>query len=284
MPGATMVFARLSRLVSRKLTALPLLIAAALVFGPTSNANADTTLEVSYKISMAGLTVGIADATSRFSQSSYSIVIKGMTSGISSLFIDSRTTLLGNGRISGTNVQPHSYSLETSESGFEAHVRMSMRAGTIIDLLATPRLREAADRVPIRSGHKRSVLDPIGAFLIATDKFGISDGHRVCDRTIRVFDGWQRFDIRLSYTGERQVTGADDAYNGMVVMCAARYIPVAGHRESRKAVNYMANNKRLEVWYAPIDGAQLLVPYRIKIGTKFGDFTVTSTSFTAASS
>ena len=258
-------------------------IAATLFFSPAHAASV-VTLNATYTISIAGVTIGRADATGRFTDSGYAAVIKGTTSGISRLVSDARATLLGSGRFSRKQVIPVSYNLETSEGDFETHVRMSMRAGAITELLAIPSLREATDRIPLNPEHKRDIVDPVGAFLVAVDKPGIADGRRICGRTIRIFDGWQRFDLGLSYKQTRLVTGTGAAYDGRVVVCTARYIPVAGHRENFKTTRYMAENKRLEVWYAPIEDKPVLVPYRILIGTKYGDLLVTSTRFVTTGS
>jgi hypothetical protein len=247
--------------------------------GSSPGASAETALKASYTISISGLTIGKAEADSRFTDSGYAAVVKGMTSGISRLFSNARATMLGSGHFSGTRIVPTSYNMETSERGFETHVRMSMRSGTVTDLLAIPRLREVPDRVQVSPDDTRNVVDPLGAFFIVTDRPGLPEGGKVCDRTIKVFDGWQRFDIGLAYKQTRLVTGVGDAYDGTVVACTAQYIPVAGHRQNHEATKYMAENKRLEVWYAPVSEMPLLVPYRILIGTKYGDLIITSTRF-----
>ena len=41
----------------------------------------------------------------------------------------------------------------------------------------------------------------------------------------------------------------------------------------------MADNERLEVWLAPIEGTTLFVPHRILIGTKFGALVIEATRF-----
>jgi len=242
-----------------------------------------TTLEATYSISLAGVTIGKAEVISRFTASGYTIAIEGTTTGLSRLISDARATLLGNGRFSAKEVIPASYNLETREAEFETHVRMSVQAGAITDLLTIPRLREAPDRIPLTAAHRRNFVDPLGAFLIVSEKPGTADGKRICERRIEVFDGWQRFDIALSYKSTRLVTGTAGAYDGRVVVCSARYIPVAGHRMSLYTTRYMAENKRLEVWYAPIDDRHLLVPYKILIGTKFGDLVIGSTRFVTTS-
>jgi hypothetical protein len=128
--------------------------------------------------------------------------------------------------------------------------------------------------VPLTASHKNNILDPVGAFLVAVNN--PADGNRVCNRTVKVFDGWQRFDVRLSYREIKAVTGA---YRGNAIVCGARYVPIAGHRPSRESVEYMANNQRLEVWMVPIEGTNVMIPYRIMIGTQVGDLIVQARTF-----
>lgn len=258
-------------------------VAAAIFLGAVSPA-AGTALEATYAISVAGVKIGAADVESRFTDTEYTAIIKGKTSGISRLVSDARAQLLGEGRISGHRLLPSSYDLETREGDFETLVRMKMRAGAVTDLLVIPRLSQHPDRIPLEPEHRRNVVDPVAAFLIVADKPGIGDGRRICERTIKVFDGWQRYDVRLSFKQIRKVTGSGDAYDGRVVVCTARYVPVAGYRMSLKSTRYMVENKRLEVWYAPVKDRPLLVPYRILIGTAFGDLVVVATRFVATDS
>ncbi len=253
-------------------------VAASLPAAPVA-ASGMVTLEASYAITIAGLTIGKADVKSRFTPKGYAAAISGSTWGISRFVSDARAMLAGAGRLAGSRITPASYSLETKESGFETSVSMAMNGGAITSLDAWPGLMEAADRVPLTQNHKRGIVDPVGAFMVALEGNGEPDGKAVCNRTVKVFDGWQRFDIRLTYKDKRAVTGA---YNGDVIVCSARYVPIAGHRPTRDTVEYMANNKRLEIWMAPVEGARVMIPYRILIGTKAGDLIIAARSFSAA--
>lgn len=239
-------------------------------------AAAATTLTASYTISVAGLTVGRADVKAKFTDENYAAAINGSTWGISRFVSDARALMAGSGRIRGSKVVPTTYNLDTSESGFETQVRMSMRGGAVVDLLAEPGLIQAADRVPLTNRHKSNVLDPISSFFVAFDNPAAPSGEQVCNRTVNVFDGWQRFDIRLSYKETKSVASG---FRGDVFVCAARYVPIAGHRPSREAVTYMANNTRLEVWMAPVEGTRVMVPYRILIGTQVGDLVISAQEF-----
>jgi hypothetical protein len=245
-------------------------------FGVMALAAGSTTLTATYMITVAGIAIGRADVKSRFTAKGYAAAINGSTYGISRIVSDARAVLAGSGRISGSSVVPVSYNLETSESGFETHVSMTMRAGAVVSLDAVPSLVAAPDRVPLTPRHKNNILDPVGAFVVALDRPGEPDGPSVCDRTVKVFDGWQRYDIRLSYRETKAVSGG---YTGNAIVCSARYVPVAGHRTTRESVSYMANNKRLEIWMAPVAGTNLLVPCRILIGTQIGDLVIAARHF-----
>jgi hypothetical protein len=89
-----------------------------------------------------------------------------------------------------------------------------------------------------------------------------------CNRTIPVYDGFTRFDVVLSYSGTKQVKIA--GYSGPVVICAARYVPISGHRPNRHVTEFMAQNKDMEVWLAPLANTRVLVPYKISVATLVG--------------
>jgi hypothetical protein len=262
---------------ARRLLALAAVLLAVGLRAPA--AHAETELDASYGATLAGVTIGRADAKARFTKAGYAAVIHGTTSGVSRLVSDARASLVGVGRYSPAAIAPASFKLDTLEGSLETYVRMSFAAGAVSDLTARPRLPEAPDRVPLFREHLAGVVDPVGAFLIPTPAPGLPDGRAVCAHRLRVFDGWQRYDVDLAYKETRQVEGAAEAYRGNVVVCAARYIPVSGHRSGRESVKFMAANERLEVWYMPIGQLPLLVPYRILVGTKFGDLVISSTRF-----
>ncbi len=238
------------------------------------------TLKADYLITISGITIGKANAEGRFTSTGYSATISGRTYGISRLVSDAHAVLAGNGRIHGTHVMPATYALDTDEKGFQTHVNMAMRGGSIVNLSAAPHLLPAPDRVPVTASHKRNVVDPVGAFMVAIDRPLDVAGPSACNRTVRVFDGWQRYDVKLTFKQSKHVINADPkAYSGEVLVCGARYVPVAGHRPDRQSVQYMANNRRIEVSLVPVDGTHVLVPYRILIGTQMGDLVIVSRDF-----
>jgi hypothetical protein len=271
--GARPVFAIAAR--SGRILAGALVLMANLGTPAPAAPNGTVTLQATYMIAISGISIGRADVKARFTEKGYAAAISGSTYGVSRFVSDARATLAGSGRISGNSVMPASYNLETTESGFETSVSMTMRGGAIVGLQAMPTLPKASDRIPLTSQSRQNVVDPVGAFVVAMDKASDTpDGNRACNRVVHVFDGWKRFDIRLSYKETRNGDG-----DGKVVVCAARYVPVAGHRAGDEDVAYMAGNQRLEIWLSAVTGTRYLVPSRIMIGTKVGDLIINARNF-----
>ena len=101
---------------------------------------------------------------------------------------------------------------------------------------------------------------------------GPAAGPAACNRTVRVFDGWQRYDVKLSFKESKHVQGATAAYSGEVFVCAARYVPVAGHRpESRVGASTWPTTSAWRSGSLRSANTTVFVPYRIIIGTQVGD-------------
>lgn len=246
---------------------------------PTPVAMPSGTLQASYTMLLSGITIGRFRLDAVFDRSNYSMIARGATSGMSRFVSDGTGLLKSSGHLAGADVQPANYYLDTTENGrTNSLVSMRMKAGTISSVTALPPLMQKADRVPILAEHKRQIVDPLSAMIAPLYK---SDMGRACNRSIPVFDGWQRFDIRLHYKSTAQVHGENGSYSGPVVVCSARYVPVAGHRPSRESVRFMENNKDLEVWLAPVDDLGLMLPFRMQIGTEVGVLTIHASRFVA---
>jgi hypothetical protein len=234
-------------------------------------------VDATYNILLGGLTIGRFALDTEFDGKGYTITVRGTTSGVSRFVSDGKGYLKSSGRMIGTRVLPGAYLLDTSENGHRnSTVSMQMNAGNIQHVAATPPLAKKADRVPLLPQHKRNIFDPLSAMIVPM-KNGSTAG--ACNRTVPVFDGWQRFDVKLYYKGTAEVDGQDGSYKGSVVVCGARYVPVAGHRPTREAIEYMENNKALEVWLAPVEALGVMIPYRMQIGTEVGMLTIHASRF-----
>ncbi len=234
-------------------------------------------VEASYTMGLNGITIGRFKLNAHVERANYTMAITGTTSGLSRLVSDGTGLLKSSGQIVGASVKPDDYYLDTTENGQTSSVvNMRMRSGTIVSVAALPPLPIKADRVPLLPQHKHSIVDPLSAMIAPLYPANMG---RACNRTIPVFDGWQRFDIRLFYKSTAEVKGEGGSYSGTVYVCGARYVPVAGHRPSRDAVKFMEANTNLEVWLAPAEELGLMLPYRMQIGTEAGVLTIHASRF-----
>ena len=116
----------------------------------------------------------------------------------------------------------------------------------------------------------------MGAVVILAPTSGPILSPAACNRKIPIFDGYTRFDINLTYVGER--TGQGEGLRGSRrrVRCALR----ADLRAQREPAcdQFMADNKDLEVWLAPIPSEHVLVPFRVSARTMVGTTVIEASS------
>lgn len=255
------------------------LVAAALAGSP---AWADA-VGVQYALSLAGLPIGTATLDGTFNRDAYKVDVRAKLTGLAGLLTSGKGAGSATGTTSAGKVIPSTYALISGGSSSTYTVRMALNGGTVGGIEINPPLDPKVDRVPLLEQHKKGVVDPVSALLMPVPDGAPLVDPAACNRTIPVFDGAGRFDVTLSYAETRKVDVK--GYSGPVVVCSARYIPIAGHRAGRKATQFMAENRDMEAWLAPVEGAHLLVPIRISVRTMIGTtvieanrFSVTKTS------
>lgn len=246
----------------------------------TSPAAAADSLKVGYSIRLLGLSMGSAGLTATLSPSSYDIEMSAQLSGLASVVSKAQGGARSNGSIEQGRVLSRAYATASSNSKETRTVRMALNSGAVRSVEVTPPLEPHPDRVPLTDAHKRGVIDPLSALVMPVAGSDLT-GPAACDRTIPVFDGYARFDVTLSYAGTQQVRSP--AYSGPVAVCKARYKAVAGHRANRKQTNYMENNRQIEVWLMPVEGARVVTPYKIAMATQVGQLVIEATKMSLAS-
>jgi len=251
-----------------------LAIAAALV-APTG-ARADV-VHVTYRVSLIGLPIGAVNLNADLTPTSYSIQGDAKATGLVRLFANARGASAGKGAIVEGHVSPATFATIAADSHMTRTIRMALAGNAVTGVEISPPFDEKPDRVPLGPGDEKGVVDPVGAVIIPAPASGPILSPAACDRKVPIFDGYTRFDIDLAYVGERRVT--TKGYEGPVVICSARYVPIAGHRRDRPATKFMADNKDLEVWLAPIEHDRVLIPFRVSVRTMIGTTVVEATEF-----
>jgi hypothetical protein len=235
-------------------------------------------VRATYAVSIIGLPVGTATAIGALEPHRYKIDIGVKLTGIAALVSSAKGAATASGAIGRTGVVPAAYANTTANAYETRTVRMSMGGGAVHGLEISPPFADPVGRVPVNEANKRNIVDPVSALVMNVPAGQPLIGPAACERTVPVFDGFARYDVKLSYVRAEdvQVRG----YSGPVTVCAARYVPIAGHRPAAKATQFMADNRQMEVWLAPVERAHAVVPLRISIMTMAGLLLVEGTEFT----
>ena len=99
-----------------------------------------------------------------------------------------------------------------------------------------------------------------------------------CQRTLSVFDGRRRFDLKLAYKRMDKVK-AEKGYAGPVVVCAVTFQPDGGASQLEHMVKYLSGGREIEMALAPIAGTRLLAPFRMSIASMLGNLVVQARRF-----
>lgn len=242
-------------------------------------AQAQSRLEGRYAVTVAGVSIGKGAWIVDISDDQFTAAASGRVSGVLSVITSGEGAAASRGLISHGRFLPTTYGVKISSEGKSDQVRFSLlKDGAVRDLVAEPELPPHPGRVPVLEGHKRGVLDPITAGLILMNGTGDTVVPEVCQRTMPVFDGRQRYDLALSFKRMEKVK-AEKGYQGPVVVCGVQYIPVSGHRPDRSAIKFLAETRESEIWYAPIAGTRALAPFRISVPTFIGTAVLLATQF-----
>ena len=155
-------------------------------------------------------------------------------------------------------------------------VTMALQEGDVRELAASP--PPSSDLVPVTDANRRSIVDPLTAMLFsaaATDD-GLSQG--ACRHTLPIFDGQQRYDLKLAFKRLDKVK-AEKGYAGPVVVCSVSYEPIAGHRASTPLVKYLSEGREMEIALAPIAGTRLLAPFRLSVVSMLANLVIEANQF-----
>ena len=246
------------------------LVALAHCAGVTS-ARAETKLEVRYSVSLLGIPLGSGSSVLEIGDDSYKIVANGQVTGLLKAFSSGEGAAAVQGAIQDGRVSPSAYVVHIKSRNKVDEVRMAFAGGAVKQLAVEPPVELKPDTVPLTEAHKRGVVDPISMGLLpAVGANGLSP--QACDRKIPAFDGRIRFDLALSYR-RMETVKSEKGYAGPALVCATRFLPIAGHESGRQGIKSLRDSRDIEIWYVPIAGHPLHrhVPHQCPHPVRHGD-------------
>jgi hypothetical protein len=224
-----------------------------------------------YRVDLAGFNLGNFTVTAKFRGDDYDLRGVGNFSILQGIIYDWKGTTLGKGKMTNEGPEPAMYALSYQGGGQGEQLRMNFAAGGVTDVAIVPRHRASPRTIPVTKEQLEGVLDPMsGAFLSARSDNPNGD-LSVCEHTLPVFDGRQRYDLVI--TPKRIVTvkrTTPTGYGGPAVICAVKFIPIAGYQPDNPGIRLMQQSNQIEVWLIPVRGTNMYVPYRIVLPTPVG--------------
>lgn len=232
-------------------------------------AQAQAKLEARYTASLAGLPIGEGTWTIDLGADHYKSAATGTTTGLMRAFTGGHGTTVAQGTLQAGKLLSAAYAATIATAHKTDEIRFTVANGTIKDLSLDPPQDKDPERVPITDADQKGVLDPMTSTLVRMPGTGDLLTPEACQRSVAVFDGRLRYDLKMAYK-RMETVKADKGYAGPVVVCAVFFSPVAGYIPSRTAIKYLTRERDIEVWLAPIAGTRVLVPFRAQAPTPIG--------------
>jgi hypothetical protein len=238
-------------------------------------------LEAHYEASLAGIPIGKGTWVIDITDTRYTAAATGTTTGLIRAFTGGQGTSAAHGTLhAGAPV--NSTFASTIATGHKTdEVHLTVVSGVVKESRVDPPLETEPERIPLTDEHRKGILDPMTASLLRTPGASNPLAPEACQRTVAIFDGRLRYDLRLAFKRMDHVK-ADKGYAGPVVVCAVYFSPIAGFIPMRSAIRYLVKQRDIEAWLAPIAGTRVLVPYRVQGPTPIGRMVLEATQFVSA--
>lgn len=268
-----MVTSRLTSFAIR----LSVVLSSFLVDGGLNLATAQAKLDATYSATLWGLPIGHISWTVELRNNRFTSAATGAISGLLRLVSDGHGDVSAHGRLSAGEPVASNFALNLIAGRWSDEVRILFRGNKAQEYVAaTP--KPGANQVPITDANRTGVVDPMTALLVPVPGASATAMPEACERTIPIFDGHTRYNLRLSFKRVDAVKAAS-GYQGPVVVCSVKFSPVAGYDPKHFLITYLAAQHDIEIWLAPVTGTRLMVPYRMSMPTPFGLGILQATKF-----
>lgn len=242
-------------------------------------AHAQGRVDAQYEVTLAGITVGKGSWVVDIADEQYSALASGKTTGLIAVMSTGQGNGASQGRVIKGQLVPAFYSVTMTTNKKTELLKITLAGGNVKEFTIEPEPPVSPGRIPVTEAHKRGVADPMTGSLLRVPGTGDSVSPEACTLGQSVFDGRMRYDLKLEYKRIENIK-VDKGYQGPVVVCAISFVPIAGYVPNRVAIKYLRAQRNMEVWFAPILGTRVLMPYKLVIPTPIGTGVMQATRFT----
>jgi Protein of unknown function (DUF3108) len=253
--------------------------ALALLAAPLGDhAYAEGKLDASYSVSFGRIRVGEITATFVLDDKEYAISARGRAGGVMKTLVDGEGSFSTRGTITDGQPVPTTFTSKIVSNAETSDVTMVLDEGSVKNLEIAPPPRSG--RVTVTEANRQGIVDPLTAMLFSAAAEGDGLSQQACRHTLPIFDGQQRYDLKLAFKRMDKVT-AEKGYAGPVAVCSLRYEPIAGHIASTTLVKYLSEGREMEIALAPVTGTRLLAPFRLSVMSMLANLVIEASRFEA---
>lgn len=239
---------------------------------PIAAATAKDLYRTEYDISIFGLSIARSAIETAVSGSRYNLNGRFLTSGLARVFDDTNGTVRVTGTAAKGKVVSGSFDLDYKHGRKNKRTTIRFSNGNVASSDNQPPVKKRDPWVEISPQDLLNVSDPLSALMIPA-----SDPQSVCNRTLSVFDGQTRAQIKLSFNGTESFT--TEGFTGETVICSAKFVPVSGYQKGKKSIDYLANRSRISVSFAALGDSGIYAPVVARIGTRIGTLKISASRF-----
>ncbi|MBJ6987630.1 MULTISPECIES: DUF3108 domain-containing protein [unclassified Devosia] len=229
--------------------------------------------KASYVITVGGINVALLDVKLKDDGARYNLDLAANVTGLGSVVASGTATAQSRGPSNGQRLLSDSFQLETRANGERFNVNVDYANRNVTAFTVEPPVLDSYDRVAVERRHLTGVQDFLSSFVLK----GTALDQSLCNQTLPIFTGVERFNIKTGYLKQDEATSPRTGYQGPLVACSLEYQPVSGHFTSSEMTSYLADSSRIIIWYAPLADSGYFIPYRVIVGTSMGDLSMVLT-------
>ncbi len=230
----------------------------------------EVTHNTDYSISLAGLPIARASFHTELNADRYTISGTMNSAGLADIFAQTSGETSVSGVVGRDRLSASEYRVryQTGKKGRAIDVRF--RNGDVMSASMNPARRIPKNWIPVTKADMRNVVDPLSGLIFPADT-------RVCPKSVPIFDGESRMDLKLSAKGTRPFK--TEGFQGDVIVCGIKFVPKSGYRKGRDDVDYLRKLETMEIWFAKADAVNVYAPVYVRIPTSLGAVTIWATRF-----
>jgi hypothetical protein len=245
----------------------------------TAPARAQGKLEARYGITFARIAVGEATFTAALNEADYAVDLTGRAGGLARRLANGELYLSARGILDDGRPHSKNFTSKIISEGGSQNVNMTLEGGSVTGLTVAPAV---PDGVPgLAEADRKAIVDPLTAMLVWTDPATGDLPQDACRRTVSIFDGRQRYDLRLTFKRMDKVS-AEKGYAGPALVCAMTYQPLAGLGADNPLIKYLSEGREMELALAPWTGTRFLAPFGLTIGSTLANLVIWANHFAAS--